>query len=226
MKSKRSIIKYGSAILLLLLIIHHAFIRSWMLDWSAPEKIKNLTLPGDTLVANAVHHTRAVLVAATPDKIWPWLLQLGQERGGFYSYTWLENLFAADMHNIYALRSDLQQPRNVGDTIWMANKNRYWGKGHQVIAQLIPNKSFVMVGDEDYESLRGGKKAMGSWSIYLYQENQNSTWLIARSSTSKNTGIFNKILSYFTFEVPHFIMEQKMLRTMRDLAEVVNSSDR
>jgi hypothetical protein len=221
MKRKRVffILKWAGAAMVVLLLIHHIMIRPWMLDWGAPEKIQHLVLSGDTLVSDETHHTRAVLVKATPDEIWPWLLQLGQERGGFYSYTWLENIFAADMHNVYTQRLELQHSRPVGDTIWMADKNRYGGMGHQLIGQIIPCKSFVMVGDNDYARLRRGEKAMGSWSIYIYPEDDSNTWLIARSSISENTSKAELFLRYFTYEVPHFIMEQKMLRTMRDLSE-------
>ena len=45
---------------------------------------------------------RAVTIDAPPDKIWPWIMQIGRDRGGFYSYTWLENLIGADIHNVHS----------------------------------------------------------------------------------------------------------------------------
>ena len=177
-------------------IVYHFAIRAWMLDWGAPKRIQDMNLSGDHFT-NKKWHTRAILIHAKPEKIWPWIIQLGQERGGFYSYTWLENIFRADMHNVYKIQTTLQKPRMPGDTIWLANKRNYNGKGFQRVAEIIPNKSFVMVGGDDFDRIKRGDKAIGSWSIYLYGEDAESTWLIARSSSDETVG--KRVLSYFTF---------------------------
>ena len=205
------------AIAAMIALVHHFVMRPWFLDWGAPEHIQALTLPGDRFTTDK-GHTRAVLIQATPEEIWPWIVQLGQDRGGMYSFSWLENLFQADIHNVYELKDELQAPRKQGDTIWLANPDRYDGKGHQILALVIPNKAFVMVGGEDYQRIQSGGKARGSWSIYLYPENRNFTWLIARSAGGDFPAA-NRVIRYFTYEVPHFVMEKKMLRTMKRLAE-------
>lgn len=204
-------------IVAVLAMVHHFILRPWFLNWGAPENIQSLVLPGDKLTTHK-GDTRAVLIKATPEEIWPWIVQLGQDRGGMYSYTWLENLARADMRNVYELKEDLQDPRREGDTIWLANPDHYNGQGFQILAMVIPNEAFVMVGGEDYQRILQGEKALGSWSIYLYPENLHFTWLIARSSGS-DFPAGNRVLRYFTYEVPHFIMEKKMLKTMKRLAE-------
>jgi hypothetical protein len=204
-------------VLAFLVFCHHFIFRPILLDWGAPEKIRSLALAGDEFTAGK-SHTRAVLVNATPEQIWPWIVQMGQDRGGMYSYETLENLVGADMHNVYDLRIEFQAPRLKGDTIWLANKNHYEGRGYQIVAEVTPNKSFVMVGGKDYSRILRGQDASGSWAFYLYTENQHSTWLIARSSEGK-IGFVNKLLRYITYEVPHFIMERKMLVTMKKLIE-------
>ena len=205
------------AVVTVLTAIHHFVLRPWFLDWGAPEKIRVVLLPGDLLVQGR-GHTRAVLIEATPQEIWPWIVQMGQDRGGMYSYTWLENAVLADMHNVYAIREDLQVPREEGDTVWLANKERYSGRGYQILAMYEPEQAFVMVGGEDYKRILQGGKAQGAWAFYLFPESANSTWLIARS-TGGGYPLQNRILRYLTFEVPHFIMERKMLKTMKRLAE-------
>ncbi|MFZ6012550.1 MAG: hypothetical protein ACOYXT_19560 [Bacteroidota bacterium] len=176
-----------------------------------------MRLSGDVFT-DGRSHTRAVLVDATPDQIWPWLIQVGQDRGGFYSYQWLENIFQANMKNVYVIKPEFQYPRQVGDTVWLANKDHYNGGGYQILAEVTPFKSFVMVGGKDYERLLNGDKALGSWSFYLYPDESNRTWLIARSSEG-DINFTNRVLRYFFFEVPHFIMERKMLLTMQKLTE-------
>jgi hypothetical protein len=48
-------------------------------------------MPGDDLIPGAASTTRAVTVAAPPEQVWPWLVQLGYGRGGWYSYDWIDN---------------------------------------------------------------------------------------------------------------------------------------
>jgi len=196
---------------------HHFIFRPVILDWGATESLRNIKLYGDVLTQGD-QHTRAVLVNATPHELWPWLIQIGQERGGFYSHEWLENLFFAEMKNVYSIDNRFQQPRHVGDTVWLATKDHYNGGGYQIIAEVTPFRSYVMVGGPDYARIQNGQKASGSWAFYLYPINDTSTYLIVRSSNGE-ISIGEKLLRYFTFEVPHFIMEARMLNTLKRLVE-------
>jgi hypothetical protein len=68
------------------------WLRPWQMNWGATDDEVARPLPGDELV-NRPHWnaTRAVTVAATPEQIWPWLLQLGWGRAGWYGYDWVDN---------------------------------------------------------------------------------------------------------------------------------------
>jgi len=59
---------------------------------------------------------RAVQIAAPAHVVWPWIAQIGQDRGGFYSYTWLENLAGCRMHNADRIHPEWQQ-RAAGETV-------------------------------------------------------------------------------------------------------------
>src|SRR3712207_2929465 len=62
----------------------------WISRWGATDEEVQRTLPGDELVSNpAFVTTRAVTINALPEAIYPWLLQLGVDRGGMYSYLWV-----------------------------------------------------------------------------------------------------------------------------------------
>jgi len=206
-----------TGVVVFLLFIHHYIFRPIFLDWGAPRALQSMKFQGDTLT-NGSSHTRAVLIHATPEDIWPWITQLGQDRGGFYSYQWLENVFRSDMRNVYVIKSEYQFPRQAGDTIWLANKNNYNGRGYQILAAVTAFKSFVMVGGDDYRRIQNGEKAWGAWAFYIYPEDANNTWLIVRS-TQGNTHVGNRLLRYFFYEVPHFIMERKMLVTLKRTVE-------
>jgi hypothetical protein len=70
--------------------------RSWQLRWGATGEEVSASLAGDALIATAdLVATRAITIRAPADLIWPWIAQLGQGRGGFYAYDWLENLLAS-----------------------------------------------------------------------------------------------------------------------------------
>lgn len=75
-------------------------IRPWHLPWGATDAEVEMTLPCDELVEHPkLNATHAITIDAPASGIWPWLVQMGQTRGGFYSYAWLENAVGCRMHN-------------------------------------------------------------------------------------------------------------------------------
>jgi hypothetical protein len=204
-------------VMAILFFTYHFALRPRFLDWGASESLRETSFPGDSFTRGA-HHTRAVLIDATPEQLWPWLNQIGQDRGGFYSYQWLENIFAADITNVHDIKPEFQWPRQLGDTVWLANKDHYNGKGYQIIAEITPFKSMVMVGGDDYARVLSGEEVSGSWAFYLYPETSEKTWLVARSSDG-DLSWPTRLARYTTFEIPHYIMERKMLRSIKKLAE-------
>lgn len=74
--------------------------RRWCLTWGATPGEASAALRGDDLVPDAdLVTTRAIAIGAPPERIWPWLVQMGSGRAGTYTYDWLENLFGLDMHS-------------------------------------------------------------------------------------------------------------------------------
>ena len=85
--------------------------------WGATDDEVNDTVPGDELVPAAdLTATRAVTVRASADGVWPWLAQLGQGRGGFYSYDFLENLVGCSIHSAERVVPEWQSI-DVGDAV-------------------------------------------------------------------------------------------------------------
>ena len=67
--------------------------RRWHRTWGATSTEVSEPLPGDALIPNAdLQTTRAIEIAASPAEVWPWLVQMGQGRGGLYTYEWIEKL--------------------------------------------------------------------------------------------------------------------------------------
>ena len=75
-------------------------VRPWQLRWGTTDEERGATLDGDDLIANPdLVATRAITVQALADQVWPWIAQLGQGQGGFYSYDTLENLVGCHIHS-------------------------------------------------------------------------------------------------------------------------------
>lgn len=102
-----------------------------MYAWGAEDDEILAALPGDELVrAGALRTTRAVTVDAPVEAVWPWLVQIGEDRGGFYSYSWLERAAGARIHNADVVHPEWQRLL-VGDSVWLAR--RYGVKARQLL---------------------------------------------------------------------------------------------
>lgn len=105
------------ALLALAVGVYRVGIVPWMNGWGATSDEQTRALPGDDLVPSPLSQTtRAVTIQATPEQIWPWLVQLGQGRGGLYSYEALENLVGCDLHNADRIHPEWQDLK-VGDIV-------------------------------------------------------------------------------------------------------------
>ena len=94
--------------------VYLALLRPWQLRWGATPEEAHRNLPGDDLVAHYMFEaTRAVSIAAPPDRVWPWLVQMGTGRGGFYALDFVDNAMRRSAHRI---RPDLQHLA-VGDVM-------------------------------------------------------------------------------------------------------------
>lgn len=94
--------------------------RRYYRNWGATKEECQMTLPGDELVkAPMVQTTEAVSIDASVEQVWPWLVQIGQDRGGLYSFEALENLFGLRFRNADRIHPEWQQ-LNVGDVVRLA----------------------------------------------------------------------------------------------------------
>ncbi len=169
-------------------------VRPWHAGWGATRQEQTMALPGDSLGAGApAATTRAVTIHAPVDVAWQWLVQIGQGRGGWYSYDWMENLFGADMHNVDAIEPALQQLA-VGDHILFTQMGL-----HATVAAIEPQRSLVLDG---------------GWTFYLQPAEGGDTRLIVRYFCKDNP------FYYFTiFEPAHFLMESGMMLGIKARAE-------
>jgi hypothetical protein len=94
-------------------------LRPWYNRWGVTEEEAARSLPGDELVPDPrLGYTRAITIQTPPERVWPWLIQIGQGRGGLYSYDGLENLAGCDIHSaeriIQSCRTDMLEIYSPG----------------------------------------------------------------------------------------------------------------
>src|SRR5215208_5677156 len=108
------------ALLTIVLIGALSELKRWAGRWgTSPEELARVW-PGDELSPHATAvTTRAISIGASADTVWAWLIQIGQDRSGFYSYTWLENLFRCAMPRVERIVPEWQD-RTLGDVVWLA----------------------------------------------------------------------------------------------------------
>jgi hypothetical protein len=184
-------------------------VRPWQLRWGATDQESDGSLPGDDLIANPdLLATRAITVSTSADQVWPWIAQLGQGRGGFYSYDALENLVGCNIHSADQIVPEWQDI-NVGDQVKLHPE-----VGLEV-AVVEPGRALV---------LRGGVP-MGAvpppydftWAFVLREQPDGTTRLLVRERyayTQPGAGFLVEPVA-----VVAFVMSQRMLRGIRDRAE-------
>lgn len=105
--------------------IYWLAVRPWLLRLGATADELTRDRPGHDVAPDpAVNSTQAVTIDAPPEAVWPWLVQIGQGRGGFYSYDWLEQLVGAEIHNVDRILPEYQDLEE-GDEVLLTPKD-YW----------------------------------------------------------------------------------------------------
>ena len=179
------------------------------LTWGATDQEIGDPLAGDDLISNPdMVATRAIAIRASAERVWPWIAQLGQGRGGFYSYDWLENLVGCDIHSSDRILREWQDIE-VGDEINLAPQVGL------VVALVEHERSLVLRG-----GIPMGRRAAPydfTWAFTLRDEQDGTTRLLARERYVYTRAWARLIVE--PTEVLSFVMSQKMLRGIRDRAE-------
>lgn len=179
------------------------------LRWGATDEEYNAPLPGDELIPRPdLSATRAVTVCAPAAAVWPWLAQLGQGRGGLYSYDVLENLVGCDIHSADCIVPQWQDVR-PGDEFGLHPDVRLR------VASVEPGSALVVSG-----GVPMGDKAPPydfTWAFVVCPLSEDETRLVVR----ERYGYTRRWAPLFVEPVAlvSFVMTRKMLHGIRDRAE-------
>jgi hypothetical protein len=191
-----------------------------MRGWGARPNDLYRPLPGDDLVPEPdMRHTRGITIAAPPEAVWPWLLQLGQGRGGLYSYDWLENLAGCDIQSVDSIVPELQGLA-VGDIVSLR-------KGDMpafLVSAIDPGRSLVMVardpstGAPAHADPDVPMAVDESWAFVLEPDGDGATRLLVRGRRRTRGARLDRV-AWSLVEAVSLPMERRMLLGIRDRAE-------
>jgi hypothetical protein len=202
--------------------VYLLIVRPWHLRWGATDEDVRKSLPGDDLVSHpTLESTRALTIRAPANEVWRWLVQLGQDRGGFYSYDRLENLAGADIHNVERIVPEMQHLR-VGDFVPMAPVEWAVPTGGFTVVGIEPERAIVwrQGWPEDVENLSpSDAQERGAWAFVLEKVDERTTRLILRERSGHKPRMRDVVFNYLFMERQHFIMERRMLRGIKERAE-------
>ena len=194
-------------ILLPLALLYWFPLRRWFARWGTTPDDLTRVMAGDALIAQPTYSgTMSVIVDARPEHIWPWLVQIGYQRGGLYSYDWLDRLFGfLDRPSATRILPEFQQLA-VGDRIPL-------GRGPSwPVAVAEPGRALVL----DMRNLGGIDWV---WQFGLYAVDGKRTQLVSRSRVRART-IWARLLTY-AIEPSGFLMTRRMLLGLKQRAEAL-----
>lgn len=186
-------------------------IRPWHMRWGVSDTELSAPLPGDEFVAQPDYRIdHGVTIHAPADSVWPWLVQIGQNRAGFYSYDWLERLIGDPVYNADRIVPEWQS-LEVGDLVRATPPNYMGGVfGRELgwrVSGLAPGRAILLEG----------------WGAFVLQPVDDSTTrLLVRTLGEGKPSIGDVALApagLLVFEPAHFIMERGMLLGIKRRAE-------
>ncbi|HLE57823.1 MAG TPA: hypothetical protein VJB15_12125 [Rhodothermia bacterium] len=185
--------------------------RHWYMNWGSTNEDRRASLPGDPPGVDARYRIdHVVTINAPADSVWPWLAQLGQDRGGFYSHDWLERVFGDHVTNAQRIHPEWQQ-RQVGDLVRSAQPGYLGGilgpdPGWR-ITELEPGRAMVLEG-------------WGAFVLRPLDEQTTRLHIRTRGSGAASIAMIPLApLGILVYEPAHFIMERRMMLGIKERAE-------
>lgn len=191
------------SVLLILIFVYRVLIRPWQLRWGATDDEIRRPMPGDDIVGKpSFNATRAVTINAPAENIYPWIVQMGLTRAGWYSYDLLDNLARPSAESILAEHQNIQ----VGDVIPMSPD----GKQGMGVKDFRKNK-WMLWWDKIGDS---------SWVWEIYSEGESHSRLVTRVRVKYSwfspAIVFNVLIEFFDI-----VMMRKSMLGIKRRAEAM-----
>ncbi len=193
------------------------FLRKSRLQWGATEEEMDQEYQGDEYVpVPKWGATHAISIQASPEDIWPWLVQIGQEKGGFYSYEKLENFAGCGIQNATEVLESYQSIQ-AGDLVKLHKETP-----PMKVALADPCHTLLLEGNPAYTEGEVSENAIDmktTWGFYLKAQDK-FTRLISRTRYDYPRGLGSALMGGpHLIEPISFVMERKMLKVIKQLVE-------
>jgi hypothetical protein len=197
-------------VILALVVLYWFPVRRWMARWGTTPSDLTRVMAGDSLIVDPTYSgTMALIVNARPEHIWPWLVQMGYQRGGLYSYDWLDRLFGfLDRPSVTRILPEFQHLA-VGDEIPLG-RGPAWP-----VAAIEPRRALVL-------DMRNTGGIDWVWQFGLYPVDEKRTLLVSRSRVHART-VWAWLMTS-AIEPAGFVMTRRMLLGLKQRAEALRSA--
>jgi uncharacterized protein YndB with AHSA1/START domain len=182
-------------------LVAMAAVRDWLFNWGTTPDEEFDFLPGDEL-AERITSTRAVTINAPVEEVWKWLVQIGQDRAGFYSYDVLERLVLADIHNVDRIVPEWQE-LEAGDTVRLASKRVYGDVPLLRVLAIEPCRYLVLE----------------RWGAFILRRIDDHTTRMIFRSHAEERSLLRRFADFLFFDPVHFMMERRMMLGIKERAE-------
>lgn len=195
-----------------------SILRPRILRWGATAEEMSAAMPGDEIVSSPRYVTNhAITINAPSAVVWPWLVQMGQGRGGLYSYDWLENIMRMRIHSADRIIPEFQDLK-PGDSFRLVPEDYFTDLHFEVVA-VEPGHALVLRSPGSPAENYSDRKPFVSWSLVLVRLDSRTTRLIARTRSDFGHTFSDLMWNKYGLEPVHFVMERRMLLGIKRRAE-------
>ena len=193
--------------LAVLVVVYALIVRPWMLGWGSSPGEQEAELPGDDLVPAArATTTRAATIDAPAAAVWPWLVQMGQDRAGFYTHNWVERLLRSGIPDTHEINRDWQQLE--AGALMRTNKDIGGKPMGWPVAIVDPSRALVV---------RSKTMPLGSYAFVLEPIDAGRTRLIVRDRAHWKP--IEQPFRFLIYEPLHAYMETGLMIGIRQRVE-------
>jgi hypothetical protein len=176
--------------------------RPWHSRWGATDEEIALEMPGDQIIRRPTFIvTRAITIEARPEEIWPWIVQIGFKRAGFYSYDLLDNLGRPSAERI------IPELQNIEVGTWIPMSGKVSEETAFRVKRFEPNRWMLW------------EKAASTWAWKLRPIDENTTRLIIRLRCHYRLTKLTILTDLLLMEIADFPMMRKLMLGIRERAE-------
>jgi hypothetical protein len=191
------------------------FLREARSHWGLDAETAARRYPGDELVPSPRWSwTHGVEIDAPIEEVWPFLAQLGADRGGFYSYQWLENVAGCGVRNAETVHPEWAL--HEGDALVLHPRSPPLR-----IVEVDPGRSIVGYGAPDEASrAAGGPWVEATWTFFLEPLGGGRTRFVSRFRSACSDDVATRLTAGpLLVEPVGFVMDRRMLLGVKERAE-------